>query len=358
MEGPPEPLYYWDYLRLDHILTAQEPRTGAHEEMLFIVTHQAFELWFKQILFELDFVLGVMGNERVDEKDMGEVVDRLGRVCAIQRLLVDQIDVLETMTPLDFLDFRDRLIPASGFQSVQFRLIENHLGLDHRHRLKIKGSPYTSVLSGAHVALLEDSEARPSLHDHVGRWLERTPFLSLEDFDFWSAYRTAVGEMLERDRRVIETHPTLSGTGRSDQLRMFAETVAHFEAAFDPQRWGELVAAGKRRLSHRAFLAALLINLYRDEPIFQLPFRFLRALVDVDEGFTSWRQRHALMAHRMIGGRIGTGGTSGHEYLEAAARRHRVFTDLFDLPTYFIPRSALPALPGDVAEQMGFRWHS
>jgi tryptophan 2,3-dioxygenase len=64
------------------------------------------------------------------------------------------------------------------------------------------------------------------------------------------------------------------------------------------------------------------------------------------------------MVHRIIGGRIGTGGTAGHEYLHATARRHRVFTDLFDLPTYFIPRSALPALPPEVADQMGFRWHS
>ena len=87
--------------------------------------------------------------------------------------------------------------------------------------------------------------------------------------------------------------------------------MASFEAAFDANKWAELVRAGKRRLSHRAFLAALLINLYRDEPIFQLPFRFLTTLVDIDEGFTAWRQRHALLAHRMIGGRIGTGGTVG-----------------------------------------------
>ncbi|MGH3813154.1 MAG: tryptophan 2,3-dioxygenase family protein, partial [Pseudonocardiaceae bacterium] len=82
----------------------------------------------------------------------------------------------------------------------------------------------------------------------------------------------------------------------------------------------------------------------------------LTALVDIDEGFTAWRYRHALLAHRMIGERIGTGGTAGHAYLEAAARKHRVFRDLFDLATFFIPRSALPALPPEVAEQMGFRY--
>jgi len=358
--APAEPLYYWDYLRLDQLLSAQEPRSEpvAHDEVLFIVVHQAFELWFKQILFELDAVLAVMGQDVVAEKDMGEVVARLRRVITIQRLLVDQIDVLETMTPLDFLQFRDALIPASGFQSVQFRLIENKLGLDPRHRLKIKGLSYTSVLSAEHVARLEASEAEPSLHDHVERWLERNPFLSFGGFDFWRAYRESVGEMLARDRAVIEALPTLDEAGRAAQLRQFEATVAGFEAAFDAERWAELVRGGSRRLSHRAFLAALLINLYRDEPIFQLPFRFLTALVDIDEGFTNWRHRHALLAHRMIGGRIGTGGTSGHEYLEAAARHHRVFTDLFDLPTFFIPRSALPPLPPEVAEHMGFRYGS
>ena len=363
MPAPPkEPLYYWDYLQLDSLLSAQQPRSGrdgqpaAHDEMLFIVVHQAFELWFKQILFELDAVLAVMGRDVVAEKDMGEVVHHLRRIITIQRLLVDQIDVLETMTPLDFLDFRDELIPASGFQSVQFRQVENKLGLDRRHRLRIKGAPYTSVLSAEHVARLEASEDEPSLHDHVNRWLERTPFLSFGGFDFWSAYREAVSGMLERDRRVIEAHPTLDDAGRAEQLALLADTVTNFEAAFDPDRWAELVDAGKRRLSHRAFRAALLINLYRDEPIFQLPFRLLTTLVDIDENFTTWRHRHALLAHRMIGGRIGTGGTAGHEYLEAAARRHRVFTDLFDLPTYFIPRSSLPVLPREVEEQMGFRY--
>ncbi|HTC81252.1 MAG TPA: tryptophan 2,3-dioxygenase family protein, partial [Acidimicrobiia bacterium] len=126
-----EPVYYWSYLHLDQLLSAQVPLSDppAHDEVLFIVVHQAFELWFKQILFELDAVLAVMGQDVVAEKDMGEVVAHLMRITRIQRLLTDQIEVLETMTPLDFLEFRDVLIPASGFQSVQFRLIENKLGL-------------------------------------------------------------------------------------------------------------------------------------------------------------------------------------------------------------------------------------
>ena len=361
MTADSKPLYYWDYLQLDRILDAQTLESAkrgapAHDEMLFIVVHQAFELWFKQILHELDAVLAIMGGEEVAEKEIGRGVHALRRINEIQRLLIDQLGVLETMTPLDFLDFRDDLVPASGFQSVQFRIIENRLGLSPRHRMKIKGAAYTDVLTDEHGEQVHSTETEPSLFDHVGQWLERTPFVSFGEFDFWHAYRQAVSGMLTRDRAIVESHPNIDAEERAVQLARFDEMAQTFTALFDRDRWEELRRQGRRRLSHQAILAALLINLYRDEPIFHMPFRFLTGLIDIDEGFTAWRQRHALMAHRMIGGRIGTGGTSGHDYLEAAARRHRIFSDLFDLPTYFIPRSALPELPASVREQLGFRY--
>src|SRR5436309_2211708 len=242
-----EPVYYWSYLHLDELLSAQRPLSDppAHDELLFIVVHQAFELWFKQFLFEVDAVLEVMGRDIVAEKDMGQVVAHLVRVNKVQRLLTDQIEVLETMTPLDFLEFRDVLIPASGFQSVQFRLIENKLGLDTGHRLRIKGMPYTSVLSPEHAAALEASERQPSLHDHLERWLRRTPFLSFGGFDFWRAYREAVADMMARDRAVIETHPQLNEEGRAAAVAEFDATMAGFEAAFNANKWAELVRSGK-----------------------------------------------------------------------------------------------------------------
>ena len=354
-------MYYAEYLQLDRILDAQHPESAkrgpaAHDEMLFIIVHQAFELWFKQILHELGAVMEIMGSVPVPEKQVGRAVHALRRINEIQRLLIDQLGVLETMTPLDFLDFRDDLVPASGFQSVQFRIIENRLGLRPANRLKIKGAAYTDVLSAEHGQAVHDTEGEPSLLDHVGHWLERTPFVSFGDFDFWLAYRTAVEQMLERDRRVVETHPNIDAEERAVQLARFDDMAATFEALFDRDRWEQLRAKGRARLSHQAILAALMINLYRDEPIFHLSFRFLTGLVDIDEGFTAWRQRHALMVQRMIGSRIGTGGTSGHDYLEATAVKHRIFPDLFNLPTFFIPRSALPELPKGVREQLDFKY--
>jgi tryptophan 2,3-dioxygenase len=356
-----QPLYYWDYLQLGTILDAQRLESEAHgatahDEMLFIIVHQAYELWFKQILWELGAVARIMGSEAIPEKEMARVVAHLERVVEIQKLLIQQIDVLETMTPLDFLEFRDHLVPASGFQSVQFRLIENVLGVDPDRRLKIKGMPYWSRLTPAHQELLHRSEETPTLVQHVNRWLERTPFLTFEDFDFWHAYRESVGRMIERERRTIETNPTLEETDRQAQLEEFEQTVAHFEALFDRDRYAELAAKEGRALSHEAFLAAVLIHLYRDEPILHLPFRLLTVLVAIDEELTAWKYRHALMVHRMIGGRIGTGGTSGHVYLRKAAERHKVFRDLFDVATFLVPRTERPELPDEVRRTMGFRF--
>ncbi len=111
---------------------------------------------------------------------------------------------------------------------------------------------------------------------------------------------------------------------------------------------------GKRRLSHKSLQAALLINLYRDEPILQLPFNFLTSLVDIDELLTTWRYRHALMVQRMIGTKIGTGGSSGHQYLKSTAESHKIFSDLTEIATFLIPRSQLPELPERLNKNLGF----
>lgn len=116
---------YSDYLMLDELLDLQRPKSDGpeHDEMLFIVIHQVYELWFKQVLHEVDYL-----GERMDASDSPAVVATLKRVLTILKTLVGQIDVLETMTPMDFLSFRDRLESASGFESYQFRELEVALG--------------------------------------------------------------------------------------------------------------------------------------------------------------------------------------------------------------------------------------
>jgi tryptophan 2,3-dioxygenase len=355
------PLYYGDYLQLDRILGSQTLESGKlgkpeHDEMLFIVVHQAYELWFKQVIWEIDSVARIFGQETMAETDMGTAISRLRRITKIQTLLIEQINVLETMTPLDFLDFRDYLFPASGFQSAQFRIVENKLGLLPSDRLFLAGAEYTSRFTDEDRSRVKALEEAPSLFDLVERWLERTPFLDQGDFSFWEAYRQEVQHRIEADKEVVANNPNLSNDEKTAQLKEFDLVLGQYEAIFDPDRHEHEREAGRLRMSHRAFQAALFITLYRDQPALQEPFRLLELLMDIDEGFTAWRHRHSQMALRMIGRRIGTGGSAGAKYLEKSAEKAKIFSDLFSLSTFLVPRRDRPELPAAIIESMRFRY--
>jgi tryptophan 2,3-dioxygenase len=324
--------------------------------MLFIVVHQSYELWFKQNLWELDSIIGIFEQDVVDEQHMGTAVSRLRRINEIQGLLVSMIGVLETMTPLDFLEFRDYLFPASGFQSAQFRIVENKLGLRRSDRLLLAGDQYTARFDSEDRESVESVEQERSLFDLVERWLERTPFLDHEDFHFWEAYQEAVHDRIHADRAVVESNRNLTAEERTTQLKDFESVLAQFAALFDPDKHALERAAGRLRMSQRAFQAAVFITLYRDQPALQEPSRLLELLMDVDEGFTTWRYRHAQMALRMIGRRVGTGGSAGAKYLEKSAERSRVFADLLNLSTFLVPRADRPDLPPGIIESMRFRY--
>ncbi len=356
-----EPLYYAKYLMLDRLLSSQEMEsakhgTPVHDEMLFITVHQAYELWFKQVIWELDSITGLLAQPLVDERDMGTIIGRLRRIVEIQGLLIDQLGVMETMTPMDFLDFRDFLYPASGFQSAQFRIVENKLGVRRSDRLKLAGAVYTERFIDEDRVRVESYENQPSLFDLVERWLERTPFLDQGGFDFWKSYQDSVRTRIEIDRSLVAANPNLGEGERAAQMEDFDGILAQYDAVFDAERHSHEVEAGRLRLSHRAFQAALFICLYRDEPALQLPFQMLELLMDVEEGFTMWRYRHAQMTLRMIGRRIGTGGSAGAKYLERSAERTRVYGDLFNLSTFLVPRTDRPELPPEIVDSMRFRY--
>jgi tryptophan 2,3-dioxygenase len=346
--------YYSDYLRLDQLLAQQLPeseRIGApaHDEMLFIIVHQAYELWFKLILHELDRIQADFGADVVQDDRLGRVVHGLERINQIFDLLVHQLDVLETMTPLDFLDFRDLLTPASGFQSVQFRLIEIRLGLRLEGRLKLGDTRFDVQLSESDRQRIADVEHRDTLVDQLDRWLARTPFVALGGYAFSKDYREAVVRSLAADLELIRATEGLSDAQREAETRAIAAAMARFNAIFEPQ-----AEPSPWRMSFAAVQAALFITVYRDEPVLQLPFRLLTALMDIEETLTLWRYRHALMVRRMIGVKVGTGGSSGYDYLKQTADRHQIFGDLFQLSNYLIPRSLIPPLPPAVRARMGF----
>ncbi len=352
-------IHYHSYLKLDKILEAQQLRSAelgepAHEEMLFIIIHQAYELWFKQIIHELQSILKMFREDSVDERNIGTAVARLGRISEILKLAVQQIRIMETMTPLDFLDFRGYLFPASGFQSFQFRMVEVMLGLSEQERLTYGSGHYASVFPEEQQQVLADIYRSGTLFDAVESWLERTPFINYGEFDFLKQYEQAVRQMIEKEQEAIKVSIYLTEKEKIMRLAMLGNTDTYFQSVLSKDAHAALKAEGKLRLSYDATVAALFINLYRDEPILHLPFRLLVNLMDIDELLTSWRQRHAQMVLRMLGRKIGTGGSSGHEYLQATAAKHHIFTDLHSVSTLLIPRSALPALPESLMKQLSF----
>jgi tryptophan 2,3-dioxygenase len=343
------PVHYADYLQLEKILQAQQlesdlHQSHAHDEMLFIIIHQTYELWFKQVLFEVDSIAEIMGKRVINDNspDLQTAVHRLSRIAVILRVAVHQMDIMETMTPMDFLDFRDFLRPASGFQSWQFKLLEARLGLRYyeRHAQEY----YISQLRTSEVELIKKSEESPSLLDLLNTWLERMPFF--EDTAFWQSYQA--------------TTPATAGLHPfwADYREIYRRSLTEREQgnilAFD-KTFVQSDPEQPRRLSPRACRAALFIKLYRGYPMLQMPFQFLHLLLDIDEQLSTWRYRHVNMVQRMIGIRTGTGGSTGKEYLHGALEKHYIFKEIAGLTSFLIERKNLPLLSPELESRLGFR---
>lgn len=258
----PDPsVTYGSYLAVDELLALQRPRSQGpeHDEMLFIVIHQVYELWFKQVLHEVDHVIALL-----EARDPYRAQHSLKRILTILKVLVAQLDILETMTPLEFQSFRERLEAASGFQSDQFRQLEFVLGNKSRAAIE---------------RFAADSRARRALEHRFGAptlWDAFLTYLSREGYAIPSA-------SLGRDvTGPIEPSPELQAT---------------------------------------------LIDLYRRDPKHA---EMCERLVDLDEGLQEWRYRHVKMVQRTIGARVGTGGSSGAQYL-ATTLMTPIFPDLWEI---------------------------
>ena len=355
-------VHYSDYLQLDKILDAQLPESEkqgkpAHDEMLFIVIHQAYELWFKELLHEVESVASILSKPVNDNSpELQTVVHRLSRITTILKVLVHQVDIMETMTPMDFLDFRDMLRPASGFQSWQFKLMEARLGLSFANR---HGQQYyTSQLREKHINLIKDAEAAPTILQLVNEWLERMPFFNEEENwknyvsvshpgsdDFWKDYRSIYEASLADAEKENIVH--------FDRI-FFANGHGQPNPSNDQGQQNHGIAAARPGLSPAACRSALFIMLYRGYPILQLPFQLLNNLLEIDEQLSTWRYRHMNMVHRMIGTRIGTGGSSGKDYLAGAAQKHFIFTEIAALTSFLIERRKLPVLSKEMERRLGF----
>jgi tryptophan 2,3-dioxygenase len=352
-------LTYWDYLKLDDLLGLQggvenDEATLHPDESHFIIVHQIYELWFKLSLIQLRLARDQLAPVEVSEDAIPFVVHHLRRVNQIFEVAVDHFAVVETLTPQDFLGFRDRLIPASGFQSFQLREIEILLGLEDKDRVLLgQTSPMEHIRKlGANTstgdrawARIERARGEETLRQALHRWLYRTPIQGSSPDDANDA------EMVDR---FIEDYLAAHGKEQDHQkarmlaqLRMEPEAIeARYAAAADVAReflYAEDQLEADRSRIKRIRAALLFIESYRDLPLLAWPRNLIDTIVELEEQMVLFRHRHARMVERTIGRRVGTGGSAGVDYLDRTTK-YRIFVELWAVRTLLLRREARPAL--------------
>jgi tryptophan 2,3-dioxygenase len=342
---------YQDYLQLGTLLSCQRPPDFAspdpdatrplihHEEQLFIIMHQTMELWFKMVLADLEAARDLIGRPQagtavVPEEDIPRACTMLGRTTEILRLLAQQFTIIETMTPLNFLTFRDELTPASGFESWQFRELEILAGLPDAERVEYQGVPYAARVDPKRRAALDRRLTQMTFREALFAWLARTPYD--EAFPgFVDEFLAAYGRYIDGQRRLQAVNPNLSAEQSAAIGRRLEEAkneARQFFTTGDP-------------VVQRAHAAFVFLASYRDEPLLRWPYALLERALEFEEHFRLFRFRHARMVERMIGLRVGSGGSAGVAYLDETARRYRIFGDLLRATSYLIKRSDLADLP-------------
>lgn len=364
MAGEPQAhrMTYGGYLRLEELLALQDGPEGympapSNDELHFIIVHQAFELWFKLILRELKEARRRLLQPKIEESAIPVIVHHLERVSEVFRLLADQWKVMETLSPQDFLAFRDRLGTSSGFESWQMRELEVLLGLEQEQRVggmepleHMKKLADEGKVSSTALNDFLDTHEQPSLNDALNAWLERTPIHgsspdSSEDATVVASYVEHHLEAMKAHGEEVIAHMVAIGHGTEERIRPRIESGIQGAEAF-------LIEDGQP-VRRRAGL--LFIESYRDLPLLSWPRRLVDSFVELEQAMLLFRSHHARMVERMIGRRMGTGGSSGVDYLDATTK-YRVFVDLWAVRTLLVKRDALPDVEN--AEFYGFQTDS
>lgn len=349
---------YWDYIRVEDLLSLQAgfedaDSRVADDEVLFIVVHQIYELWFKLVLRELEAARDLFNQNPVPDIELATAVRKIRRVTVIFEQAQHHFRVMETLTTRDYLAFRDRLIPASGFQSAQLREIEILLGLDDSARIALGPKGYRDALlddKGSPSPAAKRVEARlasgPSLRAVLYAWLARTPIdgsaseaSALAFLErFLDAYRD------EARSRLANVEAQLTDPAELARVRERHEGDARQAEAFllatDDPALDEVERARRRHV--RA--AIVFLESYRELPRLAWAREVVDAILEMEQAMLVWRQRHARMVERVIGRRTGTGGSAGVDYLDQTALRYRVFGDLWAVRTLLVKQSRLPPL--------------
>ncbi|MFT7518433.1 MAG: tryptophan 2,3-dioxygenase [Kiritimatiellia bacterium] len=343
---------YWDYLNINTLLSLQDGLDGGKplhaDETHFIVVHQIHELWFKLCIGEVRLARDKFESHVVAENTIPFVVHHMRRVIEILNVSQQHWSVVETLTPLDFLDFRDKLTPASGFQSYQIRVLEILLGLDESMR-ETEGTvnPFDHIRKltenspGGAVAWehIEKARSERTLRACIHDWLYRTPIQGSSPGD--PGDDEVVKEFIESYLQ--------SGRDRNTQrlerlIEVSAGEPAKLKARFTATETStsEFLTTDDPRL-RRIRAAVLFIESYRELPLLAWPRLLIDTVMELEQQFVMFRARHARMVERMIGRRVGTGGSSGVDYLDKTTQ-YRVFPELWAVRTCLQPRDALPEL--------------
>ncbi len=356
---------YWQYIRVEELLRlqggAQEDESAlGNDEVLFIVAHQVYELWFKLVIRELVAARDLFNQNPVPDMAMASAVRSLKRVTVIFEQAASHFRVVETLTTRDYLAFRDGLIPASGFQSAQIREIEILLGLDDASRIPLgPNGGYKEALrsdDGTASPALKRVESRlaagPSLRDVVYAWLARTPVSKDGPEAFLRGIMTAHKNETE-NRLLIAQEKMNPSPEQLEVLRARYERELAFAEQFllgedDPE-----ASAETRETRMRVRAALVFLESHRELPRLAWPREVIDALIEMEQSMIVWRQRHARMVERVIGRRIGTGGSSGVDYLDQTALRYRVFGEVWAVRTLLLRKAAIP--PIDNADDFRFR---
>ena len=365
---------YWDYVKVEELLSLQggvdeDESTVTSDELLFIVVHQVYELWFKIVLRELIAARDLFRLDPVPDDRLASAVRALRRVSTVLKTAVTHWQVVESLTTRDFLAFRDRLTPASGFQSAQLREIEIVLGLDDRERVPLgrEGSYLEALKDGAGKPspALERVVRRvadaPSLRDVLDEWLHRTPIdgAKVGDPDDDARVTAFLDKFLAAHRaeaalRLQNVDVQAVTPADVDRLRKRYDDEVASATAFLMGDDEPALAPEERRRRRRIRAALVFIESYRDLPLLAWPREVVDTIVEVEQEFVLFRHRHARMVERVIGRRTGTGGSAGVDYLDQTAQRYRIFRNFWAVRTLLVREAALPPL--DHPEAYGFRF--
>mmetsp|Transcript_3567 Transcript_3567/g.10473 ORF Transcript_3567/g.10473 Transcript_3567/m.10473 type:complete len:231 (+) Transcript_3567:1094-1786(+) len=218
-------------------------------------------------------------------------------------------------------------------------------------RIQHSGCPYFDQLRFSDRQQVIDTETAPTVLSYIGSLLEKTmESLEVGNFDFAAYMKAAINEAAEHDRKAILQHRTRMSP--ADERKKLDELEKKREAhlrLFSEEEHAKLLAIKIRKLSFKATMAVVFVQSFRLQPAIAPLYCLITRLVDIDELMGQWRHRHSAMVLRMIGSRSGTGGSSGHAYLEAVLQRSRIFTDLTHASHYLLPQHALPPLPRAVS---------